>query len=61
MNELRVARLLRELRCEPAAQWLEALFGIGQPAAAPVPEPQPVPETPPATLEDGSEIESWLM
>lgn len=26
MNELRVLRLLRELRCDPIAQWFESVF-----------------------------------
>lgn len=62
MNEARVARMVRELRCDPAVQWFEALFGKVEPAG---PEPAgvaaPPPEDPPAVPEEGSDVESWLM
>ena len=59
-NDARVRRMVRELRCDPATQWFESLFGKVEPgvpapaAKGPEPAPAPVPE-------ENSHIESWLM
>ncbi len=60
MNEIRVMRLIREMRCDPVTRWFEALFGISGDAPEQVThQPAPVIETTPAAVE-GEETESWL-
>ena len=61
MNEGRIARMIRELRCDPITQWFETLFGIDEAASAPALDAEPSMESAPPIPEEGSEIESWLM
>jgi hypothetical protein len=44
MNEIRVMRLIREMRCDPVARWFESLLGLsGSAGARPIPPPLPRP------------------
>jgi hypothetical protein len=67
MNEIRVIRLIREMRCDPVTRWFEDLFGLSDIGAVKEPpKPAPVvakaaPIVPKAAPVEGDEIESWLL
>jgi hypothetical protein len=61
MNEARVARLIRELRCDPVTRWFEVLFGLDESAAAQAKTPAPGVDQKMIAPAEESEIESWLL
>lgn len=59
MNEVRVLRLIRELRCDPLTNWFEALFGIAEGATTQIPVVTAIAPEPVAVADE--EDEGWLM